>query len=78
MQRRLTIEQVRAYATDSNKCPYCASTNYDGDSGEFGDNAGQELTCHDCGRTWTDVYALVRIVDDNGQVYNLTQFRGEK
>ena len=41
-------------------CPSCRSSQIDGGHIEVdGSSAWQEITCFECGATWTDVYELV-------------------
>lgn len=45
-------------------CPYCGSPDIEGDS--FDHEAGwvrQEMSCHNCDKSWTDVYRLSRVLE---------------
>ena len=57
-------EREKAHiANGGGKCPYCGSTNIEGDSGEFGENCSQEVSCVDCEKRWIDLYTLTGIME---------------
>ena len=60
---KLTKEQVAAYVDgDGLVCPFCGGAIGDGGSVDIEPGcAFQEMTCADCGETWTDVYWLHHI-----------------
>lgn len=44
-----------------NSCPFCVSINIESTESPQCDSRGeltQMIECHDCGRAWTDIYAL--------------------
>jgi len=45
---------------DGNECPHCKSTDIEGGhiEGQGADQASFDLTCTDCGSTWTEWYDL--------------------
>lgn len=61
------LENVRRYPHDDpDCCPYCESSNIEGDFVEIdGLMAVQTVRCRHCDRTWTDVYRLVGYVGDD-------------
>ncbi len=45
-------------------CPWCgADAQTEGDSVEIDQGASQEMGCHECGRSWHDLYQLHGILD---------------
>jgi len=63
-KKALTTKQIKKYIKDGGgTCPYCGSSTLDGDSGEFGENCSQEVSCVDCGRQWIDLYTLTGIME---------------
>jgi len=59
----LTKKQEREYLKNGDGCPFCKSTNVEGDGSETGGGeASQGVTCLECGAHWTDIYKLHRIV----------------
>ena len=47
-----------------NACPVCGNNDIDGKAVDIDSNiASQEVICHGCGATWTDVYTLQGYVD---------------
>lgn len=47
------------YLSEPTCCPYCRSLNIDGSAVEINYNkAEQVIFCHDCAKSWTDVYQL--------------------
>lgn len=65
--KNLTPEQKAAYLAASSRCPYCQSSDVEGDRHDYaGDEVAQNIHCNDCGREWVDVYRLAE-VDDGEQ-----------
>jgi len=62
----LTKTQVQDYVRNGGeKCPYCGGII----EGLFapvvdGGSALQQVGCIDCGKTWSDIYTLVTLVED--------------
>ncbi len=53
----LTSDQYAAL--EGAVCPFCQAEDLSGDSIEIiGGEAVQDITCHDCHRSWTDMYKL--------------------
>ena len=41
------------------RCPFCGSENVEGESFDhYGEGVSQDIECLDCGKKWTDDYAL--------------------
>ena len=58
----MDTEQKADYLNNPNECPYCGSTDLEGDSFDSDDNTvSQEITCNRCYKDWTDVYHLVDV-----------------
>ena len=65
--KELTDEQRAAYiASGGHACPFCGSDDLIGDEIEIDDarEVCQHVDCHYCDASWTDVYALSTIVDE--------------
>lgn len=64
--KKLTKTQRERYVQrEGCRCPYCNSDqlgggSYDGDAGYI----TQSITCLDCEKSWTDVYKLIDIEED--------------
>lgn len=54
------------YAEDKGRhCPFCRGTDFRGGSIEVAaGTATQEVTCHDCDKSWIDQYALTGYLED--------------
>ena len=65
--RKLTEAEKKRYVEERYAhCPYCDGTSLDGDSYEGSLNEiTQDMFCQDCSRSWTDVYRLHAIADDD-------------
>ena len=63
--RALTAAEKAAYVKHRyGSCPYCGKGNIEGESYDGdGNTIGQDVSCPDCGRAWTDVYTLTDIVE---------------
>lgn len=57
----LTKKQKKDYLKDANHCPYCSSSNIEGDYAEMGEAAYQVIRCMDCSKKWADCYKLTDI-----------------
>lgn len=62
----LTEQQKKEYiANDGTKCPYCGSIHIQCEGHDIdGPTALFYTTCTDCGKTWTDIYTLTGIAED--------------
>jgi hypothetical protein len=62
-QGTLTDTQVIRYLNGhSGDCPFCGSSNLDGDSLEMNINqVTQDVVCINCSASWTDTYQLISI-----------------
>ena len=48
------------YLANPNQCPYCQSSNIEGESMEVDSNISwQRIICNECGKSWTDLYKLI-------------------
>ena len=66
----LTKEQQEAYNSDPSKCPFCGSTNFDGQRIQVdGNTAWQDVDCNDCGESWTDIYTFSGISHEETEEY---------
>ena len=52
------------------ECPFCGSADIAGGSMSFDwSEIAQEVSCHECGEMWTDVYKLAGVADaDSGEI----------
>lgn len=70
----LTVPVVKRYLKAREAaCPYCDSQDLEMSPIEFensGTGLNQELSCNDCGRKWTDVYALSKIEENEDSLAN--------
>ena len=56
--------QTVAYLQASHLCPYCHSNDISGGPLERNDDhVYQDITCHACGRSWTDEYTLTGLLE---------------
>ena len=62
----LTEEQKKKYLENGwAKCPFCESEDISGDSIDIEANeAWQNVSCSDCGKSWRDVYKLAFVETD--------------
>lgn len=49
----------KKYLKNRGKCPYCHSTNVEGEGVDIDHDATQVVTCHSCFASWFDIYELV-------------------
>jgi len=58
-------EQMKRHFQQPSRCPYCSSLDIEGRSVVIGgDLATQTVRCTACGRSWSDVYRLHSMLDD--------------
>lgn len=57
-----TLKQREEYLNNPNTCPFCESTDIQGDSidADYG-SASQPISCVSCGKQWNDIYRLVDV-----------------
>ncbi len=65
---KLTAARKRDWlATRGNRCPYCKSPDLEAGDHDFdGDSCTQDVRCLVCRRTWTEVYTLSDLLDEDG------------
>lgn len=62
-----TPEQVDKYLEEGAHCPSCGSSDIeDNDMTVDGTAAWQNMSCTECAFSWTDVYRLEGILDEDG------------
>lgn len=63
--KKLTQAAKRNYIDSPRHCPYCESNNLSFGSFEAEETvATSQVSCQDCGRSWTDVYRLKDIYEN--------------
>jgi transposase-like protein len=61
----MTEKQKEEYLKDSSVCPFCKSSNIEGEAVEIdGNGANQRVGCVDCNKSWIDYYTLTEVVPD--------------
>lgn len=67
--RRLSDAEKQRYVDrDYCKCPYCLKGGIESGPARSSERENcfvAEVCCHDCGRTWTDVYKLHELIEDS-------------
>ena len=64
-KKKLTEADKEAYVEDPWGCPYCESANIKKIAPGFTfEVCSFDVECFDCGKTWTDIYRLVKIEED--------------
>ena len=62
----LSKSKIKEYiSSGGNICPYCGGQNVEGGERNSDDSiTTQYVSCHDCGKSWTDIYKLIDIQED--------------
>lgn len=69
----MTAEQKADYLKSGGRhCPYCKSQNLDGEVTRYDhDDPEQDVTCLDCGKSWTDILGPIDVSDGDELDYPL-------
>lgn len=64
MLNQSAIEKVKLSRAAKNLCPYCESSDIEGEEVDIGPGeASQYVSCSDCEKNWTEQYTLTEVVD---------------
>ena len=59
----MAIDRKKHVALKGTQCPFCTSTDIEGDSVEVNEGrATQRMGCNECNSVWEDIYMLTGVV----------------
>lgn len=62
----ITLEQKAEYLKNPGHCPFCGSSDIEGQGYDYDDNPAQRIDCQSCDKSWYDIFTLtdIEIIED--------------